>query len=1243
MKRFAYAMLILLFSAFMVSACSNESTGSGADSDKIDFPEVADGDSAGDGEFVEMESDANELDKDVESADGDVEGTDGDVSDGDLPDAEPDDTDAIDGDVTEDLDSIDIDDAPDEEMPDIQDVEPDTDDVTDSEILDSQEQDEFEGDFPIEAEAEPEEEKIVCECSDNIDCTFGFYCDGCYCQPEETDGDEAEEEQQEPPYCVNVLCSTHEECPNGLYCDSGRCCKECLDDATCIDLYGSGYFCDQERGRCKIQLGDEDEDMDLAEEEIDEPVCCLEHTDCSPAQWCDKSAEAECGTCRYGCWRDEQCQSSQFSGTCNLDTHQCEFELPDGDEGEQEALPSSISGKIFFAPWLFDDVTSATVELFDGDPAIGKKDMLPRFTTQAGNPDADEHTYSYTFLDVPQGLYWLVVDVEFGSHDRVVKESPANPLSVGAGHEITNGNFYIGVPDPTMGSIAGLIHVDAGDTSREVRVRVYLTDPHGSLNDGFVAEERAGDFDSTLGGMPYVIGGLENGSYFVQAYFASGSVRVRDYSGNPISIDLSDENTMHIQNADIYLTQVDPSLGRISGKVYMSASYAGMPCAVKLYSMPDYSEDSLVVSATVGMFSYAGNYRTFEATNLDAGTYFVRAEISIGADRIYAPADPEEITIDLSNDDTRSYDDVNCYIDAVQPNRGSVQGTITYHNAYYDFQPYIAVYSVPDRSLPPEQIFPVVAYDPWQLTATYFVGNLDEGTWYVYAVMSSASTGESFYEPYSSNPISISLSGTKDFSGIDIDVSPPAEWGSIVGTVSCPVANESDPIYIELYQDEFSPADTPIKSVQAYDWSPGDGSVNYRMNHIDPGIYAVVAHIDVGGDGDASNDLYGEFDANPLVFVQGDVSQLHYDDVDITVYPPLDGTISGSVYVDMSLLSTPIYVELYDTRPFPLWMDPQAQPVKSVQAVPVSGEARAEFELTGIDSGTYYILAWADDDNDGERKNNFAQWHANLNEPTPVELSPTNASANIDFWLGVAPPNTNYVSGTIYAGSSYEQTRLWVEWVDTTKEYPNCTCGPYRYNVGMFDSATNTFRFVMWGMPNVPVDVWVADGFGNDMTTLPRNPATGNSFQFDDTHSYYTNVEIYYGKQTANGGSVSGTVDLTADGMDKLVYLRISPTALDLNSANPSFFEYGGGNRTIWLWKKDETNNQAVFDYAGAPLPDGDYYLYFVMFKCGQIDTNYIVKEYGSNPVHIDSSNPATKDLTGISASFAGEDMSCPE
>jgi|GEM_PF-5716471 len=1227
--RFMAIMGLTVAMLVLVAGCDNESRQAPPDGDVVD-QDTADGD---DVEIGDQELDGEETDKEVDGDD-----VDGDVTEEDIDgDVEPVDTDIEETEGTDDIDDVDdIDDTEGtDETDDTDDAEPDgdlepdgdidTDDPVDGDVDgdvvdDVDDVDDVDPDEDV-VDLVDEDDSITIQCYEDVDCLAGQQCIENVCV--DTGGDLDDTEGYD-----DVVCTTDADCLEfGMYCNSF---SRCQTDCPCAE----GYTC-TENGYCEAEGGDTEsfEIVEVVEEE--EVICCTAHTDCDDSQWCDDSQA--CGLCRFGCWQDAQCENELYEATCNPDTHRCEFIIPpDGDVDEVELDLPTVSGTILLSEALFHDVDDISVLLYNEDPGLSRRKLDPVQTVTAGNPDTVAFTYSYEIADIDPGVWYLVVDAVFGTAERERFESRRHPFTLGYNQTVVDADFYIGVQDPLMGFIGGSVVVDALDSERPVHVRLYDFDPEGVLLPNYVMDVAAGAYNSESGSRPYECINLESDRYWVQAYFADTETPVRDAADNPLDINLDDPQSMSYENIDLYLNAVNPEMGSIDGTLLLDASLTGQPQEVRLYRAADFGEDQFVMAAVLGVIE--GNQRSFSFSNLDSGEYWVRAQVTTDLGMLYGPADVAPITIDITDPGQRVISGVNCYVGVSQPDRGSVAGTISYHFAYTDMQPGVELYDTAPGIDDPQQIVPVFDASAETLSGTFFAGNLEEGDWYLVGAMN---TGNEWYRSeYLANPVTISVAGTKDHTGLDLYVEPPLEWGSMRGQITLNPTFESLPVYVQIYVDPYTEGDAAVMAVQAEAGVPDDGIMTWRMDHIPPGAYVVRGRVDIGSDNDEANDAWGEYEQS-LNFMYYNRDRLHYENIDFEIYQD-QGAISGKVYVPEALLAHPVYVSVYDAEPFECCYLTFSEPVAVVTATPMAGQGYALYDVGSLPEGTYWLEAWADEDEDGERTNNFTGWYGDTQASLEITRLVTSYS-DIDLYLGVPEPGTSYISGTVYLGPGYENQPMVMEWIDPSQAYPDVSVPLHRFNMGNYDSVGNTYQYVLDGLADGSYDVWLADGAARGLYMLPRIPYAGNSLVIDGLTSQHENVDLYYGLPHPVEGSVSGTVTLTEAGMEGLVYLRISDSPLS-SAPDPSLlFEYAAGNRTIWLWERDAVAFTTSFDAIG-PLPTGDYYIYAVHFPCGEIDLNFNWAEYSGNPVHIDVAQSGQKDISNVDLSYEGvETLACPQ
>ncbi len=1244
MKFINLLFVVLAFAVFSLAACSSKT-------DRHDFSDwetsdedlAEDEESAADGDFEldkddevdavenpELEGDDAELE--TETADGDDEPEQTDDSDI-TEDSEYEDGDADEAEVEEPVDNPD-----DEQAADGDESEAADEDESLTEDEDQQIEDETETE--TESEAEDYEEVEVCQCQKQADCASGYYCDNCLCVPMTVDGD-AETEADETltvPYCLADLCSQNSDCSAGHFCNLGNCCRECNTDLGCAK-YGTSYFCDPGIGKCVLPPADEE--LPEAEAEKEEgPFCCVSHEECAYYQYCNQDS-LECGECRIGCWKDEQCSG----GSCDQTKHYCVYEQTDGDatdiETESElTTTASVSGKVYFSAELFADVTKVIINVYDDNPATGKK-LAPKYSVQATDFNAGEKWYSYSVKDLPATTYWFYANVSYASRPDESVGSDANPKVLAMGGVYGSVNYYFGIPNPSLGWIKGVVYVDDEDKTRTVKVRLYNQDPYGYLNDGYIAEVAAGNYDDAAKGRPYVFADLRTEYYYVQAYFSDDLTFARDSKANPIHIVLSDPPTAHVENATIYLTSVVPGLGSVTGFIGVNDSLKNLVVKADAYANSTYDPSQIVYTASVGDYDPVNKGFPYAINNMQNGTYYILAQTKFGTTKITGAASVSPLTINLSDPNKINFTGVNCYLDAPSPSAGSVAGKFAADYMYYDYAPTVEVYATANRSGLPIAAKAVYDYDYSSASGTYFVGGLPNGVWYVFGALCSST--KCYYSPYA-GPISVSLSGVKDYTGKDIAFNKPSDWGSIRGKVKTGVENETLPVFIGFYQNPFAPEAAPIAEYKIQD-GLADGYVNYLLTNIPTGVsYDVVARVDIGADGDKSNDYYGYAPGNPLSFIAGNPPKLHYDEVDMDASAPYaQGEVKGRVYLPPLIADKKVYVKLYKNRPFnAIFGPPVISADYSVEAVRSGLNDYVDYSITPVIDGVYYLDVWCDEDGDGKRVNDLYDYYRVNNVVTSFAVNRAAPVVEKNMYLGVVNPNSRGVSGKVFVGdmADFKQRQLYVQYIDHAVAVSN-DFDRYVINwtsVGAYDAGDKSFTYAFNDMPEGTFDMWLAPEYMGI-----ENPAKENPLTIDASAPYHSGINFYYERQyPAYGGSFTGSLSLPASSpaWGYLLWVTSVPMPTNITQSNiPDKLD--GSSRAHLIWLIDNENNSANFYYAGTPVASGNYYVYFVaLMKCSFGFKPYVI-EYAGNPVAVDAMDAAAKDLTGVNGSFSSTVFSC--
>ncbi|RJO74429.1 MAG: hypothetical protein C4523_00595 [Myxococcales bacterium] len=160
---------------------------------------------------------------------------------------------------------------------------------------------------------------------------MGRWCDGCYCQGGDPDGDgvcdncETTDDCERGRYCnpdngccdatYAVECESNDDCPDWAYCNTfGYCDYDCLPEDLCTgDACCAEDFCCDARGRCRTG----------ACPDADDEIECLSCEDCRDVLGRDWYCNVDDLVCKPGeCCFDWECDA-EANGICDLHAGEC--------------------------------------------------------------------------------------------------------------------------------------------------------------------------------------------------------------------------------------------------------------------------------------------------------------------------------------------------------------------------------------------------------------------------------------------------------------------------------------------------------------------------------------------------------------------------------------------------------------------------------------------------------------------------------------------------------------------------------------------------------------------------------------------------------------------------------------------------------------------------------------------------------------------------------------------------------
>jgi hypothetical protein len=246
-----------------------------------------------------------------------------------------------------------------------------------------------------------------------------------------------------------------------------------------------------------------------------------------------------------------------------------------------------------------------------------------------------------------------------------------------------------------------------------------------------------------------------------------------------------------------------PTAGSIAGTVYTSEALAASDVQIMLFNSNPFEVWGAVPVAEQTITGVANNTeKAFALTDVPTGRYYMWAYIDVSNDtdasndvfNVY----PRVLTLVAQEPDLRDITGADIYIDAPNPELGSIAGTL-HSSAYYQEKRITMVTSrvIEQEKAATVEYWPssVEFIEPGAAERDYALYNLPDGAYYTFAYVP---TGEetaplAYGSPYDALEIIVAEEAKKDYADehFYLGVADPA-FGSISGTISLPTAVEGE-------------------------------------------------------------------------------------------------------------------------------------------------------------------------------------------------------------------------------------------------------------------------------------------------------------------------------------------------------------------------------------------------------------------------------------------------------------------
>ncbi len=564
------------------------------------------------------------------------------------------------------------------------------------------------------------------QCVYNDDCSDGQYCEAGICYDYPTDGDDTEAEEDasgcenDDEVCLlcgegSAFCEKNSDCPARMWCDSGAeygCCRPgpCYEDGQdyCDERYpDDDYCCLDLNGQCGL--------CPTGDEEI--VFHCLTSQDCidnfgGGPWWCDAdSLECVPSECSFS----SDCPNGPCLGGVCIDNSEIETTNRGIIKGRAYYNEPSWGGRGDVSFELRDAyyIEDAELVLVDDMPVVSED---------------QDFTLEYYFTDLPEGVYYAKIYTHGGEMEYYF-----NPITVDYSNTettvYTDIDFYLGLTPPYTPTIRGYLQVAPELAERWISVEASYGRPFSDGGTDDIAMFELGEYDAETGRIPFEEDELDPGHYYLRARYYEEQRGIVDYLSTPITLDQENPTA---EDVVLYVGVQEESLGTISGTVVTAPEFDLMGVEVILYNSTSY--DEILASAWAEQIP-GGDYPTytFEAINLESGTYYPRAYVN-RYQRFQRIAqtlgEPEPLVIDLDQGTDR-IENVDMYSTVPLDGVGSIKGGFTYEYSSFQYDSFV-IEAASDAAFTQD----LIVEEPIKVTnypkrVTYFIPNLDSGDYYL--------------------------------------------------------------------------------------------------------------------------------------------------------------------------------------------------------------------------------------------------------------------------------------------------------------------------------------------------------------------------------------------------------------------------------------------------------------------------------------------------------------------------------
>ncbi len=974
---------------------------------------------------------------------------------------------------------------------------------------------------------------------------------------------------------------------------------------------------EEESDEPELEPDEGDAQDDSIDETIEEDPVEVEPEACDPCGNSEGHLFCDGSSLKKKTTNLNNCCETQVVTFCDLGCEddgdgkaKCKTPQTDGDgieDVEEETEPEAEEPEMDEEIELEQDVDE---ELFDSDTVCENDDVCPDGWYCAQNKNR-----CFRFCSVSMDCVAFGIGDVCGEGGRCV---------------FIDGDVEDLEPDTApKGEISGTIEINESllTTGAYVTARAYDAVPN-SPNAAFTDAVEL--VKTGTGKYAYKIKGLEYGAYYLEAAVWSGvdAKFKTGYLYNPITLTSASPTQKNIR---IQLDVECADCGKVTGKIYINPNLlsGGNAPFVGLTVTSDYS--------------YTPVYAVFEAKEADGGIPYrilglpklqggyvklYAAVISPAGDRIKTTNYPNEILFSDNPPYSLAYQ-TDFYIDFANETLGTIEGTITVPAPYLGKKYEVLLYNAY-----PFPTLPVLRQSDLEITGgnqiKYSFINIKQGYYYVAARVLDPQTGaELLKDENPSNAYAVIESSTDSrvYKNADWTLSDRAGTGTIHLTYVVSAREAVKKARALLYGETGSPGNgAPLysKNVPASIINGvSDVFVPARFYGIAPGKYNIYICVDYKNNG-ADADNYCVKNAEVVNLQAGYVE---FASVGHDAHPGVFATLSVTLYYPQAYSNVPMFVKMFSTQP-------KYIADKADFNVPViyknGANNTAKIVIPNL-KGYYYAVAWADAGTVGDPSDDVFAPYAK------EQLGFDAGVVEKDMYIGLPYSGYGLISGAVTVGARTIDSPF----LFTAENQSGQKWEPVLISK---DAADKKYKYVFNVLPNGQYNLrFVLDLDGDNQFSgeIEGTTQTGGAIVINSSsigQSMYENVNIQLTAPTDGFGSFSGYASVSASNLGTSAALAVFTA--EQNSTNYDL------NQLVLrrvLGPADYVANRLYFDFAGQ-MPSGSYWLYIVVDSCHNGYATLSIHEgafSAYNPVVIDASNAAAKDVKNLNVTIPDQYYTC--